>query len=119
MQSDRSRKGNSHNQAFREALAGGYFSYNLATAKETNLALRIRYWGAENGNRTFDIYIDDQKILTENLKDKWNRVDMVEVEYVIPAAMLNGKDFIRVKFQATEPNTAGPLYYIRLVKPKI
>lgn len=118
MQSERSRKGNAHNQAFREAAADGYFSYSLATNKETDLALRIRYWGAENGNRTFDIYIDDQKLVTENLKDKWSRPDMAEVEYAIPANMLTGKTYVRVKFQATAPNTAGPVYYIRLVRTR-
>lgn len=118
MQSERSRKGNAHNQAFREAAGSGYFSYSLATNKETNLALRVRYWGAESGNKSFDIYIDGQKLITENLQDKWNRPDMVDVEYAIPASMLTGKDYVSVKFQASGTNTAGPVYYIRLVKPQ-
>lgn len=118
MQSDRSRRGTAHDQAFREAAAGGYFSYSMATNKETNLALRVRYWGAENGNKSFDIYVDDQKLVTENLVNKWNRSDMVEIEYAIPPNRLTGKDYVRVKFQATESNTAGPVYYLRLVKPK-
>lgn len=118
MQGERSRRGTAHNQAYRDAPGDGYFSYSLATNKATNLALRVRYWGAENGNKSFDIYIDDQKLVTENLAGKWNRSEMMEVEYAIPANMLTGKDYVRIKFQALAPNTAGPVYYLRLIKPK-
>ncbi|MDM8161535.1 hypothetical protein QUH73_17065 [Labilibaculum sp. K2S] len=34
--------------------------------------MRVRYWGAEWGSRKFDIYIDDEKLLTEDNTGKWN-----------------------------------------------
>lgn len=42
-----------------------------------------------------------------------------DVEYTIPNSMVKGKDHIRLKFQALPGNTAGAVYDIRLVRPKI
>jgi len=106
------------NEFWREARDGGYFSYKLATGKETWSSLLVRYWGAENGNRTFDIYIDDQKLVTENISDKWRQNKFQNVEYSIPDAMLSGKEFVRVKFKALSGNTDGKVYYVRLLRTK-
>lgn len=116
IQSENSRTGNNQDAFFREAREGGYFSYLLATQSETELALYVRYWGAERGNRKFDIYIDDEKLITEENTRRWNQPLFQAVEYPIPAAMLQGKQQIRVKFQAPTGNTAGAVYYLRLVR---
>ena len=116
IQSSNSSTGNNLNEFWRDARNGGYFSYNLSTNKETNMSLLVRYWGAEWGNRKFDIYIDDVKLVTEDNTNKWNRSKFQNVEYSIPVSMLAGKENIRVKFQAVKGNTAGAVYYIRLVR---
>ncbi len=94
----------------------GYFSYNLATNNETNLSLMVRYWGAEWGNRKFDIYIDNKKLITEDNTGRWNQSKFFDVTYPISESMLEGKNNIRVKFQALDGNTAGGVYYVRLIK---
>ncbi len=116
MQDEKSRTGNNQYQMFREAFNGGYFSYTMSTNNETGLSLMVRYWGAEWGNRKFDIYIDDQKLVTEDNTGRWNQSKFFDVSYTIPDAMLKGKEQIRVKFQALKDNTAGAVYYLRLVK---
>lgn len=116
MQSAQSRSGNHLDEFWRDASNGGYFSYQLATNGETNLSLRVRYWGAEWGNRKFDIYIDDEKLITEDNTGKWNQSKFQDIEYNIPAAMLKGKQNIKIKFQALPQNTAGAVYYIRLLR---
>ncbi|OGC10137.1 hypothetical protein A2V82_12815 [candidate division KSB1 bacterium RBG_16_48_16] len=103
---------------WRDARNGGYFSYNLKTNGETNLSLMVRYWGNESGNRTFDILIDDAKLATENLTGKWNVSEFRNVEYAIPDSMVEGKDKIRVKFQAPSNGYAGGVFYLRLLRPK-
>ena len=118
MEREFSSTGNNMNEFWREARGGGFFSYKLGTNKETSLSLLVRYWGAENGNRSFDIYIDDQKLITENISDKWKQNRFQNVEYPIPATMLTGKEFVRVKFQATAGNTAGKVYNVRLLRTK-
>jgi DUF1680 family protein len=116
MQSTNSRTGNNSDEFFREANNGGSFSYRLATNKETNLALMVRYRGNERGRKNFEIYVDDQKLITEDLTDKWKVAKFYNVEYQIPEAMLKGKDFVRVKFQSVTGNTTGAIYGIRILK---
>jgi uncharacterized protein len=118
MERQYSSTGNNLNEFWREARNEGYFSYKLNTNKENGLSLFVRYWGAETGNRTFDIYIDDLKLTTENISGKWNQNKFQNVEYPIPDAMLNGKESVRVKFKALSGNTAGKVYYVRLLKTK-
>lgn len=110
--------GNRLDEFWREVRSGGYLSYTMATSGETDLQLRIRYWGAERGNRKFDIYIDDEKLLTEDLTGKWNQPVFKETEYQIPVRMLAGKQQVRIKFQPQPDNTAGAFYHIRLVRKK-
>jgi len=118
MEHSNSRSGSSHDGFWRDAGEGGYFSYKLATNGEANLSLQVRYWGAEWGNRAFDIYIDEEKLITENNTGRWNQSQFQDIEYAIPDAMLRDKTHIRLKFQALPQNTAGAVYYIRLLNRK-
>ena len=112
----RSNSGTFHDEFWRDAHHEGFFSYNMATASETGLSLMVRYWGAEWGSRKFDIFIDDEKLVTEDNTGRWNQSRFQEVLYDIPDAMVKDKTHIRVKFQALPGSTAGAVYYIRLVR---
>ncbi|KAF0236629.1 MAG: hypothetical protein FD181_2533 [Prolixibacteraceae bacterium] len=118
MEKLKSGTGNFQDEFWRDAHSEGYFSYNMATNSETGLSLIVRYWGAEWGNRKFDIFIDNEKLITEDNTGRWNQSQFQEVEYEIPDSMVINKKQIRVKFQALPGNTAGAVYYIRLVRAK-
>jgi hypothetical protein len=60
IQKQNSNTGNQHDEFWRDARDNGYFSYELSTNNETGLSLLVKYWGAEWGNRKFEIYIDDK-----------------------------------------------------------
>lgn len=116
MEKLKSNTGNFQDEFWRDAHNEGYFSYLLTTNSEINLSLIVRYWGAEWGNRKFDIFIDDEKLITEENTGRWNQSKFQEVEYAIPNSMIKDKKKIRVKFQSLPGNTAGAVYYIRLVR---
>jgi DUF1680 family protein len=116
IQKQNSNNGNYQDAFWRDAHNEGYFSYNLSTNNETRLSLMVRYWGNEKGNRTFDIYMNDEKLVTENIAGKWNQQKFQEVEYIIPDSIIKGKDHVRVKFMALPGNTVGPVYYVRLAR---
>ncbi len=118
MKSHNSRTGNRLNQFWREAAEGGYFSYTLSTGEKSQLSLIVRYWGAEWGSRKFDIYIDDEKLISEDNTGRWNLSRFIDITYDIPPAMLQGKKQVRIKFQAPPKNTAGAVHHVRLVKRK-
>jgi DUF1680 family protein len=119
MQRQASSTGNNLDEFWRDARNGGFFSYKMSTNNETGLSLIVRYWGAEWGNRKFDIYIDDEKLITEDNTGRWNQSQFQDIEYAIPDAMVKGKESVRVKFQALPGNTAGAVYYIRLARKKV
>jgi uncharacterized protein affecting Mg2+/Co2+ transport len=108
---------------YRNARNGAYFEYEMDTNSETYLSLMVRYWGNETAGdgRTFDINIDGQKLVTENLFDrtKFDVEEFVNVEYPIPAGKLEGKTKIVVRFVAPSQNLgyAGNVFFIRLLRP--
>ncbi len=117
-QDENSYKGKYKNEFWRFAKDGGFISYTLSTLGKMDLSLMVRYWGNETGNRTFDILIDGEKLITENITGKWDVTDFVNIEYPIPNSMTEGKEEITVKFQAVDAsNVAGRLFYVRLVEP--
>jgi hypothetical protein len=116
MQAEQSNRGNNMNRMFREARNGGYFSYDLATNSETSLGLQVKYWGAEWGNRKFDIFIDDERLVSEDNTNRWNQSLFKDVVYNIPDTMVAGKKSIRVKFQSLRGTTAGAVYKVRLIR---
>ena len=116
MLKENSKTGSFNDEFWRDASNQGFFSYLMSTQGKTKLSLNVKYWGAEWGNRKFDIYIDDEKLLTVDNTQKWNQSNFQNEEYQIPEKMLTGKKAIRVKFQALPNNTAGAIYYIRLTE---
>ncbi len=118
MEKLKSNTGNFQDEFWRDARNEGYFSYNMATNSEPGLSLIVRYWGAEWGNRKFDIFIDNEKLVTEDNTSRWNQSKFQNLKYEIPDSMVKNKNQIRVKFQALPGNTAGAVYYIRLVRNK-
>ena len=118
MQMLNSSSGNNQDEFWRDARNEGYFSYDMVTSGESGLCLNVRYWGSERGNRKFDIFIDDEKLVSEDNTRKWNQNRFVEVEYTIPDSMIRGKNNIRVKFQAQPANSTSAIYFVRLVRMK-
>jgi DUF1680 family protein len=116
MLKDNSKTGSFNDEFWRDASNQGFFSYLMSTQGKTKLSLNVKYWGAEWGNRKFDIYIDDEKLLTVDNTQKWNQSNFQNEEYQIPVSMITGKKAVRVKFQSLPGNTAGAVYYIRLTE---
>lgn len=116
MEEEYSNSGNTNNEFYRAADRDGHFSYSMKTNSETNLSLLVRYWGAEWGSRKFEIYIDDKKLVTEDNTGRWNQSQFFNIEYQIPDSMVDGKNQVRVRFQSLPGNTAGAVYYVRLLR---
>ncbi|MCA9734333.1 glycoside hydrolase family 127 protein [candidate division KSB1 bacterium] len=116
LQTAQSGSGVYQDQFWRDARDGGFFSYKLATNGETDLSLRVRYWGYEWGNREFDILLDDQVLVSENNTGRWYTTTFQELEYAIPNSLVENKNDIRLTFQSKKGSTAGAVYFLRLLK---
>ena len=77
----------------------------------------VRYWGNEGCTREFDIKIDDEKLVTENISGKWNKDEFVNVTYPIPDNMVKGKKIVRISFMASS-GMVGGIYSVRLLRNK-
>lgn len=108
--------GSHKEELWRNARPGGYFQYEMKTDRREDLTLMVRYWGNETGNREFNIFIDDQLLVTEDITGKWNKNEFVNVEYKIPVEILRSKTHITVKFTGTERSNAGRVFFVRLLK---
>jgi uncharacterized protein len=118
IKTSRSNTGNYLDEFWRDARNEGYFSYEMNTNGETGLSLIVRYWGAETGNRRFEIYLDDIKFLSVDNTAKWNQNSFREVEYAIPDSLIAGKKNVRVKFQSLQGNSSSAVYYLRMARQK-
>lgn len=118
MKNKNSTAGNYNGEPWREAGNGGFLAYTMATQGEKELALRVRLWGNETGNKDFDILIDDQVVSSINTSGKWNRNEFVEEEITLPATLLEGKQNFNVKFIPKKGNSTGGIYHLRLLRPQ-
>ncbi|MDQ2799969.1 MAG: glycoside hydrolase family 127 protein, partial [Armatimonadota bacterium] len=83
---------------WRDAGAGGWFSFDLKTLPDAPQDLVCTYWGGETGNRSFDILIDGTKIAAQILhEDKPGQ--FFDRSYPIPQELLAGKEKVTVRFQ--------------------
>ncbi len=117
METDRSNVGNTNDVFWRDARDGHYFSYLMQTAGRTDLSLRLKFWGVgEWKTHEFDIFIDDQLLVSVNNTGKY-RISQFKYEtFDIPAAMLQGKTQVRVKFVAKPGKQIGEIYGVRLIE---
>ena len=117
METDRSNVGNTNDVFYRDASDGHYFSYLLQTGGNTDLSLRLKYWGVgEWKSHEFDILVDDVVVTSVNNTGKYRISEFKYETYPIPAELLKGKKQVRVKFQAKPRKQIGEIYEVRLVK---
>ena len=113
-QGERSTTGRHQGRRWRDAAAGGWFSYRLPVDANTDVNLVCTYWGGETGNRVFDIVVEDKTMATQTL-NKNQPGQFFDVAYRIPAEQIRGKQFVTVRFQAHAGAQAGGLFDCRLV----
>ena len=117
METDRSNTGNTNDTFFRDARDGHYFSYLMQTGGQTDLSLRLKYWGVgEWKTHEFDIFVDDVLVKEVNNTGKYRISEFKYETYPVPEELLKGKTQVRVKFVAKPRKQIGEIYEVRLVK---
>ena len=117
METDRSQVGNTNDVFYRDASNGHYFSYLIQTGGQTDLSLRLKYWGVgEWKSHEFDIFVDDVLVKEVNNTGKYRISEFKYETYPVPEELLKGKKQVRVKFVAKPRKQIGEIYEVRLVK---
>jgi hypothetical protein len=92
----------------------GWFSYDVAVDPERPVALILTYWGSDIGNRTFDVLVDGETIATQTLQN--NAPDeFFDVRHELSGELTADKEKVTVRFQAHPGNTAGGVFFLRMV----
>jgi len=110
--------GENHNKKFRLAHPGGFFSFEMKVDSSENNTLICTYWGMDNRGRVFDIYVDDTRIVTEDI-NKYKSSKFYEITYPIPSEQTKNKTKVVIKFVPKNGNSAGPVYGVRIAKGDI
>ena len=117
METDDSFVGNSNDVFYRDASNGHYFSYLMQTGGQSNLSLRLKYWGVgEWKSHEFDIFVDDVLVTSVNNTGKYRISEFKYETYPVPEEALKGKKQVRVKFVAKPHRQIGEIYEVRLVR---
>ncbi|WP_299289050.1 beta-L-arabinofuranosidase domain-containing protein, partial [uncultured Mucilaginibacter sp.] len=117
LKGEQTNTGGVNGMRWRDATNGGWFSFTMATKGAQAAQLQCNYLGTDGEGREFEILVDGQKIATEKLSVK-TAPGIYALNYAIPAGLLNGKQYITVKFQALPGKTAGGVFGCRLYKQK-
>ena len=117
METDNSYVGNSNDVFYRDANDGHYFSYLMQTGGQSDLSLRLKYWGVgEWKSHEFDIFVDDVLVTSVNNTGKYRISEFKYETYPVPSELLKGKKQVRVKFVAKPRKQIGEIYEVRLVR---
>jgi hypothetical protein len=113
IESERSNTGVNMDKHWRDAY--GWFSYKMKDAGKEAKALRVTYFGKDNG-RKFKILVDNQAIADVVLNEIAG-TDFYSVDYAIPEALVKQSNGVMsVKFVAEKGSVAGGVYEVRLLK---
>ena len=107
--------GEDHNKKYRIAKDGGALTFTLKVDALLANTMIASYWGMDNRDRTFDVIIDGKAIITEDL-NKYKESRFYDISYAIPVELTKGKQAVTVTLKAKAKNSAGPVYFLRMVK---
>jgi len=81
------------------------------------MALIVTYYSAEwrRGPARFEILVDGQRVAEQEV-DRTEPARFYDVEYPIPADLIQGKEKVTVRFQATAGNSVAGVFGIRMIR---
>jgi DUF1680 family protein len=103
-----------NDRSLRAANTNGWFSWDLKVLPDQPQELEVTLGGGGRGAATMDVYVDGNKLATEDLA---GRRGPREKSYGLSAEQLKGKSKITVKFQAPPNARGGSVFGVRIMKP--
>jgi DUF1680 family protein len=95
----------------------GWFSYDLPVEPATAMALVVTYQHLQEPptpSADFQILVDNTPIGTFEMNTKAD--GYYDTQYAIPAALVQGKTKVTVKFQATGASRITPVFGVRVIR---
>jgi hypothetical protein len=93
----------------------GWFSYDLPVDASRPMSLVVTYHRDSRRPRTFQILVDSQKVADVTLEAS-SEPRFEDVEYRLPAELVQGKARVTVRFQSVEGSQIGPVFGVRMIR---
>jgi DUF1680 family protein len=94
--------------------AAKWFSYDLTTSGQPR-SLVVTYNSDNRRQRSFEILVEGRKVGEQRI-DQGSMSRFFDVEYPLPADLVQGKQKLTVRFQATGGNEVAPVFGVRLIR---
>jgi DUF1680 family protein len=94
--------------------AAKWFSYDVTTPAQPG-ALVVTYNSDNRRPRSFDILVEGRKVGEQRI-GQGSVSRFFDVEYPLPADLVQGKQKLTVRFEATGGNEVAPVFGVRLVR---
>jgi DUF1680 family protein len=95
--------------------SGSWFSFDLPVEGNHPMALVITYSSGERRTGTFDILVDGRRI-AEQVIEGQSPIRFFDIEYDIPANLVQEKQKVTVRFQAANDSQVATVYGIRMIR---
>lgn len=92
-----------------------WFSFDLPVDPARPMALVVTYNHDEWQERTFEILVDGTRVGEQTIERR-GPMRFLDVEYLLPAEVVQGKRKVTVKFQATRGNEIGCVFGLRMIR---
>jgi DUF1680 family protein len=115
--SEKSRFGDAGGHKWRDAIDGGWFSWNMKVLPDQPQALILTYWGGDSGDRIFDILVNGQLLASQTLANN-TPGKFFDVTYPLPKDWLKDRKSITIRVQGHPGATAGGIFGARLLQSK-
>ena len=94
-----------------------WFSFDLPVEAAAPMALVVTYYSAEQrrGAATFQIQVDGKKVADQTI-ERSTPPRFFEVEYAVPADIVQGKQKVAVRFEATNGNAIATVFGVRMIR---
>ena len=93
----------------------GWFSFDVPVDATKQNVLVVTYHTDSRRPRTFDILVDGQPLAQERFESS-SESRFVDKEYAIPAATVQGKEKVTVRFQATGGSDIAAVFGLRMIR---
>jgi hypothetical protein len=80
------------------------------------MTLVVTYHGSEQRRKPeFKILVDGQLLADVSLEEQ-TPARFYDVQYELPAELIEGKEKVTVRFETTEDNGIGPVFGVRMIR---
>jgi DUF1680 family protein len=93
-----------------------WFSFDLPVETNHPAACVVTYYSDEWRKRTFEILVEGKRVAEQTVQKDGHAPHFFDVEYPIPTELIQGKQKVTIRFQATQGNEIAAVFGLRMIR---